>query len=651
MKLTRPYGSWPSPISAEAVSQQAINPVELSLDDQQLYWLQACPAEGGRNTVMQLDHHGQAHSVLPAPYNCRSRVHEYGGGAYAVYQNTLYFCEFRDHQLYSMTIGQPDSLRQLSNQPLCRFGAISIDPHRGKLLAVAEQHGEGEPVNSLVSIAITGDQPLQTLHCGEDFYAGAQLSRTGNQLSWVSWSHPAMPWQSSRLWLADITEDGSLSNPRPVAGGEQESICQPRWSATGELYFISDRSGWWNLYRWRDGSVQALFPKPADFAVPQWVFGQSNYALLADGRLIASYCQQGYWQLMTLDCNTGDYHQLNGDYVHLSQVQSDGQAGYFIGVSGHAPAEIVRLQPGSGQCSTLHTPPNNHPLQRAAVSQPFAISFSSDDGHPVHGLYYLPHNPLCEAPDGDKPPLLVIAHGGPTGAASPAFDPAVQFWTSRGFAVLAVNYRGSAHYGRDYRRALEGNWGLADARDCIAGARYLADKALVDASRLLIRGNSAGGFTVLSAMSLATVFAAGASYYGISDLELLAQQTHKFESHYMDSLIGRYPEQRRHYQQRSAIHHVDKLQRPMIFLQGLQDRVVPANQTRQMVAALRQNRVPVTEILFEDEGHGFRKADNIVTALTCELHFYGRILGIEIVDPISPALLDLLPPANQPPAQ
>jgi dipeptidyl aminopeptidase/acylaminoacyl peptidase len=646
MPQTLPYGSWSSPLSADQVSQQSLNPREIRLDGEDVYWLESRPAEQGRTTVMQLDANGTITSVLPAPYDCRSRVHEYGGGSYTVANGTLYFSHQVDNQLYRLSLADDATPAALTSDKNLRYAALSLDASRNQLLAVCEDHSaDGEPSNRIVSLDLDGKTGLRTLVQGDDFYAAPQTSPDGSQLCWLSWSHPDMPWQGSNLWLANLDCDGALSNAHKIAGGKNESICQPKWSPTGELYFVSDRSNWWNIYRWRGndgkGDAQAITARTTEFAVPQWVFGQSNYAFIGDKQILASYCLQGLWQLAQINCEDCSFTPLQSPFNQIGQVQANEQATYFIGASADRPAAVIRRDNNNHQSQPVNVKPDSV-IDAGNISPAQAIEFETTDQQTAFGLFYAPKNADVKGPTNDKPPLLVIAHGGPTGAASPGFDPVVQFWTSRGFAVLAVNYRGSCNYGRDYRNSLNGQWGIADVEDCLAGARYLAQQGEVDLERMAIRGNSSGGFTVLSALTFHDLFAVGTSYYGISDLERLAQGTHKFESRYMDTLIGPYPDYRETFRQRSAINHVDLIQRPALFLQGMKDKVVPPDQAKLMVNAMRERHVRVAKVYFTDEAHGFRHAANIRTALLAELHFYSSIFGFKAADCIDHNILTQL---------
>jgi dipeptidyl aminopeptidase/acylaminoacyl peptidase len=646
MKTILPYGCWPSSVSAEMVSQQGVNPREIILDEECVYWLESRPEENGRSTIMRCNNQGVVDSVLAAPFDCRSRVHEYGGGSYTVHKQSIYFCNANDNdnQIYVINLKEEGAPQQLTHYENYRFAALTIDPHHHRLIAVCEVHTmPSTPKNCVIYLPLLKADHIDVLLAGEDFYSTPLVSPCGTKLCWLSWSHPHMPWQSSQLWLTNLTDKGEPLTPQLISGGDNESICQPRWSPNGELHFISDRNGWWNLYRWRDASIQPLWAKQADFAVPQWVFGQSNYDFISEQLIVCSYCQQGFWQLSTLHTETGEQQSIVNDYVNFSSIKVHNQAGYVIASSKTIAPHIVKLNIENLQLTALQLTTSQQAPDLMSVSTAIAMQFDSADGSHCYGLYYPPLNSAYIAPENELPPLFVIVHGGPTGFSGATYDPMIQFWTNRGFAVLAVNYRGSANYGRDYRQSLLGQWGIADAEDCVAAAQQMVDKKLVDGSRLIIRGSSAGGLTVLSALTFHTQFATGASYYGISDLELLAQQTHKFESHYMQSLIGPYPEEQHLYQQRSAINHVNSLHKPIIFFQGLKDKVVPPNQTRVMVTALREKNIPTAEILFDDERHGFRQSNNIATALNAELHFYAQVLGIKVADSIDNQLAKKLP--------
>jgi len=483
--------------------------------------------------------------------------------------------------------------------------------------------------------------PQQILVSGSDFYAAPRISPDGRFLAWLSWNHPNMPWDRTELWLAEIAPDGSLGNSQQLAGGVSESILQPEWSGDGRLYFVSDRSNWWNLYRWSGQACETLCPMEAEFGSPLWVFGLSNYAFDTVDRLICTYSQEGVSYLASLDTRSRQLNPISLPYTEIAGLQAHDGRVVFQASSATEPAAIVQLTLASGQLEVLRRA-SSFPLDPDNFSVPQAIKFPTEHGLNAYGFFYQPTNKNYTAPAHQRPPLLVKSHGGPTAATSTAFNLKIQYWTSRGFAVLDVNYGGSTGYGREYRDRLKGQWGIVDVDDCVNGARYLVASDLVDGDRLVIAGGSAGGFTTLSALTFRDVFKAGASYYGVSDLEALATDTHKFEARYLDSLIGPYPERKDLYVERSPIHFSDRLNCPVIFFQGDQDQIVPPNQAEMMVNALRQKGLPVAYVLYEGEQHGFRKAENIKRTLDGEFYFYAQVFGFPMADPIEPILIDNL---------
>lgn len=623
-----PYGAWPSPWSAERIVAATRSIAEPHLDGANLYWLEGRPSEGGRQVLMTL-HHQQPQACLPAPYNARSRVHEYGGGSYTVAAGVGYFCEFSDQGIYRV---QNDQVEALLVVPGLRFADFQVDLPRGRLLAVCEDHrSDGEPSNTLVSIPLDGSAIApQMLHQGADFYSSPSLSPDGQQLAWLSWQHPWMPWDGSELWLADLDAQGQLQNPRQVAGGAHESLCEPRWSPQGELHVVSDRHGWWNLYVYRDGALQPCCQREAEFAAPHWQFAQRHYDFTPQGMPVCLYTRDGLWFLACLE-GDGQLRDIPLPYSDLSALWVRGnQATLLAGAPDSAPG-ILQVDLASGVYQ-MPVPGAALAVDPGFIAAPQSVYFPTQQGRQAHAFFYPPTNADYQAPADERPPVLVKGHGGPTSATSSTLNPGIQYWTSRGFAVLDVNYGGSTGFGRAYHQRLDGQWGVVDVEDCVNAVRYAADQGWVDAERSAIRGGSAGGYTALAALCFHDTFRAGASHYGISDLETLAHDTHKFESRYLDRLIGPYPEQQALYQARSPIHHLESFNTPVIFFQGLEDRVVPPNQAERMVEALRQRGVPVAYLAFPGEQHGFRQAANIRRCLEAELYFYGRIFGFSPAD-------------------
>ena len=638
-----PYGAWKSPLTSALIAARAVRLEAPRFDGPDLYWIEGRPSEGGRNVIVRRAADGDRRDVLPAPFNARTRVHEYGGGAYTVHQGVLYFSNFSDQRLYRLPPG--GAPQPLTPALPLRYADGVVDAARGLLFCVREDHRAAgqEARNTLVRLPLTGEVTEGLVIAeGYDFYAAPRLNPEGDRLAWLCWNHPNMPWDGCELWLADVRPDGDLTNARCVAGGEEESIFQPTWGPDGRLYFVSDRTGWWNLYRLEGNAARPLQPMEAEFGQPQWVFGQSTFVFPDAHTLLCSYEREGTDHLGKLDLRTLTFETLPLPYSSLGQLTS-------------GPAERVALLTGSPtEVTTLQlfdlTTGASTPIRRSTeltldpgyLAIPEALTFPTSNGLVAHAFFYRPQNRDFAAPEGERPPLLVLSHGGPTGAASSALNLSIQYWTSRGFAVLDVNYGGSTGYGRAYRQRLNGNWGVVDVEDCINGARYLVERGEVDGARLAIRGGSAGGYTTLCALTFHKVFAAGASHYGIGDAEALARDTHKFESRYLDRLIGPYPERADLYRARSPIHFTDRLACPVIFFQGSEDPVVPPNQAEAMVAALKEKGIPVAYVSFEGEQHGFRRAENIQRALDAELYFYSRIFGFELAEPLEPVAIENL---------
>lgn len=636
------YGSWRSPITADLVVTGSLRLGQPAWDKGDLYWTEGRPQEKGRNVLRRQAAGGAVQELTPAPFNVRTRVHEYGGGAYWVSEGVVYFCNFADQRLYRLLPGSDP--QPLTEPGPYRYADGVVDRAFRRILCVREDHSrQREPENTLVAIDLeSGSQ--QVLARGHDFYASPRLSPDGRTLVWLSWDHPQMPWDGTELWRSEVNPDGSLGEPQKLAGGPAESIFQPQWSPQGDLYFVSDCSGWWNLYRWDPQGPIPLCPMEAEFGEPQWVFGLSTYGFAGDGRILACYQQGGLCHLAYLDPQSGQQEEIPLPYTEIHNLQVSGEKAAFLAGSPTEATALVCLDLPSSQVEVVARS-SSVAVDPDYLSIPEPIVFPTGGGKEVaYAFFYPPKNRDFVAPAGEKPPLLVKSHGGPTGATAAVLDLGIQYWTSRGIAVLDVNYRGSSGYGRAYREALKGRWGLVDVEDCIAGAQFLAAQGKVDGERLLIRGGSAGGYTTLAALTFHTVFKAGASYYGVSDLEALAQETHKFESHYLDSLIGPYPERRDLYRERSPIHHLEGLNCPVIFFQGLEDAIVPPNQAERMVAALQAKGIPVAYVPFAGEQHGFRQAANLKRALEAELYFYAQILGFPLAELIEP-----VPIANWPP--
>lgn len=642
-----PYGSWKSPITADLITGASIGLGQIALDGEDIYWSELRPSEKGRNVIVRRTPDGKTEDITPNNFNVRTRVHEYGGGAYFVADGTVYFSNFADQRLYRQTLGE---VQPLTEEIAMRYGDGILDSHRQRIICVCEDHTvDGEPTNKIIAIAPEANNNPQILVSGNDFYTSPRLSPDGEQLAWLTWNHPNMPWDSAELWVGQLQTDGSIGDSQKIAGGVNESVCQPEWSVDGTLYFIYEGTGWWNLYRWHNG-IEPLVEMEAEFGKPQWILATSTYAIESANRIICSYTQQGIWQLASLDVVTGKLEKFDLPYTEFSGIKVAQGKAVFIGGSPTQPSELVELDLATGKRSVLRRASDvivdtgyvtrwRQPLP-TGVSQP--IEFPTTDGKTAYAIFYPPQNQDFTAPATSKPPLLVKSHGGPTAATSTSYSLSIQYWTSRGIAVLDVNYGGSTGYGREYRQRLDGKWGIVDVDDCEAGAKYLVDRGLVDGNRLAISGGSAGGYTTLCALTFGDTFKAGASYYGVSDLEALVRDTHKFESRYLDRLIGAYPEMQELYMQRSPIHFTENLACPVIFFQGLEDKIVPPNQAEMMVDVLRNKGLPVAYVAFAEEQHGFRKAENIKRALEGELYFYSQVFGFALADDVKAVKIDNL---------
>ena len=641
IKCSDACGTWPSPISAAVVAAGATPLSQPQLDGADAYWLAGRASEGGRNTLLR-QRAGQVTEMTPAPFNVRTRLHEYGGGACLAAGGTVWFSNFADNRIYVLRDGAPPAA--FTHEGAQRHADFVFDSQRQRLVSVREDHaaGSAQPVNTLCAIGADGTETV--LVAGSDFYAAPRVSPDGRYLAWLCWDHPRMPWQGTELWLAELRADGSLGAARLVAGGPEEAICQPEWSPRGVLHFVSDRTGWWNLFRFKDERIETLCPRAAEFGTPHWSFGGAMYGFRDEDEIICTYIENGVSRLAQLSTARGEMRMLANPYEEIRELRVAGCSMVVLGGAPTIALELAHINLHNGKrevlaCSIADLPDPGY------LSVPESISYPSTGGRVAHAFHYPPCNADIAPPAGSKPPLMVISHGGPTGMASNTLKLATQFWTSRGFAVLDVNYGGSSGFGRAYRDALKGQWGVIDVDDCVAGARYLAKMGAVDPERLVIRGGSAGGLTTLCALTFHDVFKAGASYYGVSDLAGLDADSHKFESHYNEYLIAPKPEAAALYLARSPINHADKLKRPMIFFQGLDDKVVPPPQSEVMVEALRKSGVPVAYMTLEGEGHGFRKADSIVRTLDAELYFYLRIFGLTAPGAVEPVAIDNLPGA------
>ncbi len=639
MAKTAAYGTWTSPITGAQLVEEVVALSFVVADAGDIYWVERRPNEAGRQVIVAMRHDGSIEDLLPAPYSARTLVHEYGGLCYCVANGRVYFSNLSDQRIYvrdasgSITALAPTAESDQST----RYADFVATDDGHWLIAVRERHGVNRVagaagvVNDLVRIPLDHEGPVEVLASGNDFYSSPRLAPDGHRLVYLTWNHPDMPWDATELFSIDPNAAGPSSSAQRIAGGPGESISQPRFGPDGRLFYISDRSGFWNLY---DESGAAIFPIAADCAEPDWQFGQSSYAILGDGSVAVAYAQDAAMKIAVTD--GGVTRELPLRLSYLSSIHIDA-ADQIIALAGSAldPLAVVAIDPNTGETRVLKRS-RQMSLDAGYISSPRHMTFATTGDEEAHALYYPPKNRDYQGAPGERPPLIVQSHGGPTASARQLFDPTIQYWTSRGFAVVDVDYGGSSGYGRAYRERLSGRWGIVDVDDCTNAALTLAKRGRVDRRRLIIHGSSAGGYTTLACMTFRSVFAVGASYYGISDLSALARETHKFESHYVDRLIGRWPEEESTYRERSPLFHARQLKCPVIFFQGLEDRVVPPEQAEVMVAALHTHGVPSAYIAFEGEQHGFRGAASIIRSIEAELYFYGQVLDIEVADDIEP---------------
>jgi dipeptidyl aminopeptidase/acylaminoacyl peptidase len=640
-KKNVPYGSWQSPITTNLIVSDTIRLGLVALEGRDTYWIEGRPSEEGRNVVVRQSPDGIVADINPLPLNARTRVHEYGGGDYVVHNGTVYFANFKDQRLYRAAPGaEPTPLTPAVDM---RYANLIVDRQRNRLICVCEDHtnSEREEANILVSLPLDGNRGIQILVAGNDFYAAPCLSPDGSRLAWLTWNHPNMPWDGCELWSAELDEHGFVRHAERVAGGLSESIFQPSWSPDGVLYFVSDRTNWWNLYRWYNGNVEPLCPREAEFGVPHWVFAQSTYSFISPERLVCVYDDQQGSHLSFLDITRSTLTPIELPYTVMGSIHADAERIVLIGASPTEPAAVVQIDIMTMESKVLRRS-SSVSVDPAYISIARHIEFPTEYGQTAYAYYYEPRNADYQASKGELPPLLVISHGGPTASTSNVLSLQIQFWTSRGFAILDVDYGGSTGYGREYRERLKGQWGVVDVNDCVNGAKYLVSRGLVDGKRLAIRGGSAGGYTTLCALTFSDVFSAGASHFGVSDLEVFVYDTHKFESRYLDGLVGPFPEKRDLYHQRSAINFTDQLSCPVIFFQGLEDKIVPPSQAEIMVEALKAKHLPVAYIAFEGEQHGFRRAENIKRTLEAELYFYSKVFKFDLPEFIEPVTIENL---------
>jgi dipeptidyl aminopeptidase/acylaminoacyl peptidase len=638
----RPYGTWPSALGADLVAR-ASNPRygHVDVTGGRVRFTETRADEGGRTAVVEARPDGGVEDLTPAGANARTRAHEYGGGAVWYHGDTVFYSDFSDGRIYRLD-GAGSQPRPISPDPTephaLRYADGVVTPDGETVICVREQHADGDVLNELISLPADGSAEPSVLVSGHDFFMAPRLDPTGARLAWLAWDHPRMPWDGTELWVGEL---GALADAQLSAGGVDESVIDPQWSPDGVLYYCSDRTGWWNLYG-ADGTTLTTLDD-AELGFPAWVFGMRSYAFLDDGRVACIVTRDAVGSLELLDPERGSLESAGVEWTAYSATAFGAGAGRIVfgAASPTKPASLVAFEPDTGREVTLRHS-LDFDLDPASISIPRAIEFPTGDDVIAHAFYYPPANAEWEAPEDERPPLRVICHGGPTAHTEPHLDLETQFFTQRGIGVVDVNYRGSTGYGREYRRLLNGRWGEIDWQDCVAAARALAELGEADPDRTFVEGGSAGGYVVFCALVFdPKAFAAGVSYFGVADAEALALYTHKFESRYLDSMIGPYPERKDLYRARSPVHFADQLERPMLLLQGLDDEVVPPSQAEAMVDVLERKGIPYAYIAFEGEGHGFRKQENIRRSLEATLSFIGQVFGFEAADELEP--LELTP--------
>ena len=636
-KQAFPYGVWPSKLSAEALAGGGHRFGHLTNDQDKVYWLESRPQEQGRVVIMSASSEQAAEVITPDGFSVRSRAHEYGGGDFEVSDDLIVFANDSDQRLY---LQKGDEAPQpITPEPTVRHGYryadMELNAAQGWLVCIRESHdGSGDPlkvVNEIVRVDLDSGE-VTVLVSGSDFYAFPRLSPRKHRLCWIEWQHPNMPWDHTTLWVAQISESGDLTDIECLADNENESIYQPAWCPDGVLHFVSDRSGWWNIYSYRDEILNALTPLNAEFGYPLWQFGVNSYTFIDTYTIVAAFSQDGREQLCLIEPEKGHMTPLELPYCTFSGGLHYEQGQLFVIAASETSAPCVISWDMTHHKASALSQEKQLFLQDDDISIAQAIRFPTDNERHAHAFFYAPKHHAYTGKAGELPPLLVFIHGGPTSAATAEFNAGIQFWTNRGFAVVDVNHGGSTGFGREYRDRLKGQWGVVDVADCVNAARYLIDKGMVDGNRCAIRGGSAGGFTVYSALIHHDLFSCGMSRYGVADLSCLVKDSHKFEVRYLDSLIGRWPEDAGIYEERSPINLAEKINKPLLLLQGDEDAVVPKEQSIAMSEALKRQSVPHALIMFEGEQHGFRKSESIQKALESELAFYAEVFGLSLMD-------------------
>ncbi|MFB6254367.1 MAG: prolyl oligopeptidase family serine peptidase [Halobacteriaceae archaeon] len=638
--MSEQFGEWESPISSQMIASDTLSFGGVVVDNGDVWWLERRPNEGGRGVLVRWRDSKAIADITPSEYNVRTLVHEYGGGDFYVHNGTAWFVNYDDQRIYRQAENQ--SPTPITPEPTetdeYRYADMELTPNGERLYCVREHHGEDqdEPTNELVRLSPDGENSPTVVETGHDFYSFPRVDPSGTKITWTSWDHPNMPWDATTLHMAEIDGSGDLYNKRSVIDNEEESIFQPSWSPSGVLHFVSDRSNWWNIYAVDNSDIQSVYREEAEFGSPQWGFDLSTYTFLPDGRIVAIKNKRSTQEIGVISDGEFDPLDIPLDIIPRPYLKSDEERIAFIAGDTTHPISVVTGKPDDG--FSVIKKSVDLDVDTAYISEPEHIEFPTSNGETAYGLYYPPTHPTASPPDNDQPPLVVLSHGGPTGQTFPILSisgpPSIQFLTSRGFAVVDVNYRGSTGYGRNYRDRLKGNWGILDVEDCIRAAEYLIEHRNIDPNRVAIEGGSAGGYATLCGVTFHNAFDAGVSHYGVADVKQLAENTHKFESRYLDSLIGPLPDAEDEYRERSPVHHAERIRCPLLLLQGGEDKVVPPSQAKAMRKSLSENDVPHGYLEFPEEQHGFRKAESRKRASEAELSFYSQVFDFEPADSI-----------------
>lgn len=627
MKTETPYGFWPSDWTAEKAASASRDFAELRAGHGGLFWIQYDPADG--RCTLWYWRKGRLQCLTPSDFSLRSRVYEYGGGAICLTDDGVAFVNERDQQIYLQQLTEAGASRPvaLTSREGCRYGDLHYDAHRQAVLAVEETHEEKHVDHRVVRVWLREGRRTVLVE-GADFYASPTLDATGSRLAWIEWQRPEQPWTASRLCMAEYLPDGQLGRPQCLAGADgKESLQQPRFATDGGLYCLSDRAGWWQPWRLDGGNEEygaiCVTDECFDHAPAPWQLGTSSYLPLESGASLLTRLVDGYALLYVRDA-AGNERQLATDYSRCRQLAVDAGHYYCLASSPGQGTAVLAIDRLDGEIQVLSG--GERPLPDDQLSQPQPFSFSTGVDEIGHAFFYPPCNAQCQGMPGERPPLVVFMHGGPTSASYPVFDPRIQYWTQRGFAVADINYRGSSGFGRAYRQRLRGEWGVIDVEDACAAVRALVASGQIDPTRTFIRGSSAGGYSALCALVTESSFTGGASLYGVSDPLALRRVTHKFEADYLDWLIGNPELDAKRYRERTPLNNAGRIEVPVIFFQGGQDAVVLPEQTESMVEALRERGVPVEYCLYPEERHGFRQASNLADALQRECAFYQALL-------------------------